>query len=70
LEIEQTEEAIHNTATTTKEKTEKMEKKKKKIKKKNNNNEDNPADWEWTQVTLSQIIHEIYQCSPLLVASY
>jgi hypothetical protein len=59
--------ANHHTATTTKERKGKQKKKKTK---KQNNNDYNPADWVWTQVTPSQIMHLIYQCSSLLTVNY
>jgi hypothetical protein len=37
---------------------------------KKNNDEYKPTVREWTQVTLSQIMHEMDQCSPLFIARY
>jgi hypothetical protein len=75
----------YNTETTSKEKQERRETKekcakqengetkekreKKKKKKKRKSNDHKGHGWEWTQVNLSQIMHEMYQCPPLFMAS-
>jgi hypothetical protein len=59
----------HSTATTTKEKSEKSEAKEKKKKDKKKSNDHKRHDEEWTQVNLSQIMHELYECRPLFIAS-